>query len=63
MLHPDEYLQVERFRARELQAEAARHRPVAGRRSPAPPARSEARAWERRLGWLLIETGLRLLAR
>jgi hypothetical protein len=56
MLHPDLYLYAERARARELRAEADRHRLA---RRP----RFGARTWERRLGWLLVETGLRLVAR
>ncbi|MEV4286891.1 hypothetical protein AB0K40_15415 [Nonomuraea bangladeshensis] len=55
-MDPDLYLYVERARARELRAEAARHRATACPR-PAPGPRP----WRARLGWALVETGLRLV--
>ncbi|MEV0619456.1 hypothetical protein AB0I81_39480 [Nonomuraea sp. NPDC050404] len=54
-MHPDLYLYVERVRARELRAEAERHR-------LAHPA-GVLRTWETRLGWALVETGLHLVMR
>ncbi|WP_169789101.1 hypothetical protein [Nonomuraea candida] len=44
------------MRARELRAEAELHR-------RARPRGSLLRAWETRLGWALVETGLRLVMR
>ncbi|WP_193318201.1 hypothetical protein [Nonomuraea phyllanthi] len=55
-MQPDLYLYVERARARELRAEAERWR-------LARPPRPAGRAWEARLGWALVETGLRLVYR
>ncbi|WP_237103934.1 hypothetical protein [Nonomuraea sp. MG754425] len=55
-MNPESFLYVERVRALELRAEAARHRLT---RRPVPAART----WETRLGWALVETGLRLVAR
>ncbi|MFG1703669.1 hypothetical protein ACFLIM_10785 [Nonomuraea sp. M3C6] len=52
-MYPELYLYVERVRARELQAEAARHR----------RERRPSVTWETRLGWVLVETGLRLVHR
>ncbi|NUP04239.1 MAG: hypothetical protein HOV96_21000 [Nonomuraea sp.] len=48
-MDPDLYLLVARVRAQELQAEAGHHRRPA--------------AWRQRLGWALVETGLRLVSR
>ncbi|WP_433438051.1 hypothetical protein [Nonomuraea sp. CA-141351] len=69
-MYPDLYLYVERARAHELRAEAERRaralRLNAGveRRRPArPPSGSVVRALETRLGWALVETGLRLVYR
>jgi hypothetical protein len=56
-MDPDLYLYVERVRARELRAEAERHRVSARSERPAVPA------WRTRLGWVLVETGLRLVHR
>ncbi|MEO3873219.1 hypothetical protein ABGB18_30765 [Nonomuraea sp. B12E4] len=58
MMYPDAYLYVERARARELRAEARRRRLA---RALSPPRAREA--WRTRLGWLLVETGLRLVQR
>jgi hypothetical protein len=55
-MYPDLYLYVEKVRARELRAEAERHRLA---RAAGPAARN----WETRLGWALVETGLRLVHR
>ncbi|ONK12393.1 hypothetical protein [Streptomyces sp. MP131-18] len=53
-MHPDVHLAVEHYRARELRAAAA----------PRPAlARRRVRAVGRRLGWALVETGLRLVHR
>ncbi|SEG64836.1 hypothetical protein SAMN05444920_103698 [Nonomuraea solani] len=52
-MDPDIYLYVEQARAHELRAAADHHRLT----RPAP------RMWEIRLGWALIETGLRLVHR
>ncbi|MEW9547249.1 hypothetical protein [Nonomuraea sp. NPDC050783] len=90
-MDPDLYLYVEKARARELRAAAARHRTAArhlaaadaragadaqaaaqaGARAAAQArahARAHARAdagrrglWRARLGWALVETGLRLV--
>ncbi|MED7927206.1 hypothetical protein SMD20_23315 [Nonomuraea sp. LP-02] len=49
-MDPDLYLYVERARARELRAEAARLRPT-----------TRSHPWRARLGWALVETGLRLV--
>ncbi|MEV4554703.1 hypothetical protein ACI2LC_14770 [Nonomuraea wenchangensis] len=49
-MDPDLYLYVERVRARELRAEAARPRTTA-----------DPHRWRARLGWALVETGLRLV--
>ncbi|MEU6722200.1 hypothetical protein ABZ917_00650 [Nonomuraea wenchangensis] len=49
-MDPDLYLYVERARARELRAEAARPRPA-----------TRSHPWRARLGWALVETGLRLV--
>ncbi|MFC5826947.1 hypothetical protein [Nonomuraea insulae] len=54
-MYPDLFLYVERARARELRADADRHR-LAHPRGP-------RRSWEVRLGWALVETGLRLVHR
>ncbi|MEQ4715467.1 hypothetical protein [Nonomuraea sp. B19D2] len=69
-MYPDLYLYVERARARELRAEAERrtraHRSRAAaerRRLARPPSGSVVRAFETRLGWALVETGLRLVHR
>ncbi|MBF8193730.1 hypothetical protein ITP53_50250 [Nonomuraea sp. K274] len=56
-MYPELYLYAEKVRARELRAEADRHRLAAA--SPD----SAARAWQTRLGWTLVETGLRLVHR
>ncbi|MGP3955310.1 hypothetical protein ACTWPT_04885 [Nonomuraea sp. 3N208] len=56
-MDPDLYLYVERVRARELRAEAARHRLAA------PASEPVTRTLRTRLGWALVETGLRLLHR
>jgi hypothetical protein len=58
-MHPDLYLLVERVRAQELRAKAAHHRLATHR----PASNSVIALWERRLGWALVETGLRLLSR
>ncbi|MEO3887152.1 hypothetical protein [Nonomuraea sp. B5E05] len=55
-MNTDLFLYVERVRALELRAEAE-HRRLA--RTPA----HAARRWEIRLGWVLIELGLRLVHR
>lgn len=57
-MHPDLYLFVERVRARELQEEAGRQRTA---RLVAPA--SVVSAFEERLGWALVKTGLRLVDR
>jgi hypothetical protein len=57
-MDPELFLYVENVRARELRAEANRHRPVARRRSG-----SSGHGWRTRLGWVLVETGLRLVHR
>jgi hypothetical protein len=57
-MYPDLYLEVERVRAQELRAEADRHRLAARCRSA---ARTSAPVWRRRLGWALVEIGLRLV--
>ncbi|MER6505297.1 hypothetical protein ABT158_00720 [Nonomuraea sp. NPDC001636] len=57
-MNPDLYLLVERVRGQELRA-AARTPRRTGRTHPG----TVARAWERRLGWALVETGLRLVSR
>ncbi|GAA3574199.1 hypothetical protein GCM10022419_064110 [Nonomuraea rosea] len=54
-MYPELFLYVENVRARELRAEAERHR----RAGPS----SVVRTWETRLGWALVETGLRLVYR
>jgi hypothetical protein len=58
-MYPDLYLYVERVRARELRAEADHHRLTSHRR----PTGTVLRTWETRLGWALVETGLRLVMR
>jgi hypothetical protein len=55
-MYPELFLYVEKVRARELRAEAERHR-------RAGPSGSVVRTWETRLGWALVETGLRLVHR
>ncbi|WP_336210173.1 hypothetical protein [Nonomuraea sp. LPB2021202275-12-8] len=55
-MHPDLHLQLERIRADDLRA-AARHWRLTRER----PARTAA--VRRRLGWILVETGLRLVHR
>ncbi|MFF4191142.1 hypothetical protein [Nonomuraea sp. NPDC001831] len=75
-MNPDLYLLVERVRAQELRAAAQSRRRTdrtgrtgrTGRTArTGPPRRPHpgtlARAWERRLGWALVETGLRLVSR
>lgn len=57
-MHPDLFLFVERVRGRELQEEADRQRKV---RLAAPA--SVVSAFEERLGWALVRTGLRLVDR
>ncbi|MGW0195800.1 hypothetical protein [Nonomuraea sp. NPDC003201] len=78
-MYPELYLFVERARARELRADARRHaragelraamwrraqvgelRPGVERRRPGG---SVVRAVEVRLGWVLVEAGLRLVHR
>ncbi|MEV0234516.1 hypothetical protein [Nonomuraea sp. NPDC050786] len=56
-MYPDSYLYVERARARELRADADRYRLAQ------PPSGSVVRTLEKRLGWALVETGLRLVYR
>ncbi|MEV4107557.1 hypothetical protein [Nonomuraea sp. NPDC049695] len=56
-MHPDLYLYVERTRADELRADADRHRLAS------PPSGSAVRTLEERVGWALVETGLRLVYR
>ncbi|MFC4011426.1 hypothetical protein ACFOY2_29645 [Nonomuraea purpurea] len=51
-MYPDLFLYVERVRAQELRAEARRHR---------RPRTGDT--WRTRLGWILVETGLRLVQR
>ncbi|SDK00619.1 hypothetical protein [Nonomuraea jiangxiensis] len=58
MIYPESHLYIEQARARELRAEA-RHRRLL--RALDPPRAGEA--WRTRLGWLLVETGLRLVQR
>ncbi|GGY49550.1 hypothetical protein [Streptomyces djakartensis] len=53
-MHPDIHLAMHHARAAELRAGAGTHRPVAAVR------RSQLRT---RLGWTLVEVGLRLAAR
>ncbi|MEU8358822.1 hypothetical protein AB0C27_22685 [Nonomuraea sp. NPDC048882] len=63
-MYPDLYLYVERARGRELRAEAERHRQ--GRRHAEGRAEgrgSLVRGLETRLGWVLVEAGLRLVHR
>lgn len=57
-MYPDLYLYTERVRARELRAAAEHDR--LGRRAGSD---SMVRVLERRLGWALVETGLRLVHR
>jgi hypothetical protein len=59
-MDPDLYLYVEQARGRELRAEAERHRQ--GRRR-AEGRGSLVRGLEARLGWALVEAGLRLVHR
>ncbi|GGT03846.1 hypothetical protein ACIBIZ_02490 [Nonomuraea spiralis] len=54
-MYPDSYLLVERVRAQELRAAAQAH--GRARRGTA------AATWELRLGWALVEAGLRLVCR
>ncbi|MFI7417326.1 hypothetical protein [Nonomuraea sp. NPDC049684] len=60
-MNPDLYLLVERVRGQELRAAAQAHHRTDRPRRTAPG--TLARAWERRLGWALVETGLRLVCR
>ncbi|WP_416964539.1 hypothetical protein [Streptomyces sp. Agncl-13] len=53
-MHPETHLQLHHTRAAELQAEAAAHRLAAQARRP--------RELRSRLGWTLVELGLRLAA-
>ncbi|MEV4011460.1 hypothetical protein AB0J35_13240 [Nonomuraea angiospora] len=64
-MYPDLYLYVERARARELRADARRHARAGKLRADARRrARvGELRALEVRLGWVLVEAGLRLVHR
>ncbi|MFI6734027.1 hypothetical protein ACIBI9_13940 [Nonomuraea sp. NPDC050451] len=78
-MYPELYLYVERARARELRADARRHARARGLRAgmrrrarvgePRPgverrhPGGSVVRALEVRLGWVLVEAGLRLVHR
>lgn len=57
-MDPDLYLFVERVRACELREEVERHR----RARLASPV-SAVSAFEERLGWALVRTGLRLVNR
>ena len=54
-MHPETHLALHHTRAAELQAEAAAHRLATEARAP----RQELRT---RLGWTLVELGLRLAA-
>ncbi|TMR91719.1 hypothetical protein [Nonomuraea basaltis] len=56
-MDPSLYLYVEKVRAHELRAEAARQRLVTSASNPI------IRTWRVRLGWALVETGLRLVHR
>jgi hypothetical protein len=51
-MHPETHLALHRARAAELQAEAAAHRLAAEAKTP--------RELRTRLGWTLVELGLRL---
>ncbi|MDX3103408.1 hypothetical protein ACIBO5_03080 [Nonomuraea angiospora] len=65
-MYPELYLYVERARARELRADARRHARTGEPRAGAErrrPGGSAARALEVRLGWVLVEAGLRLVHR
>ncbi|MFJ9250161.1 hypothetical protein [Streptomyces sp. NPDC101776] len=53
-MHPETHLALHHTRAAELQAEAAAHRLAARARQP--------RELRTRLGWTLVEVGLRLAA-
>ena len=53
-MHPETHLQLHHTRAAELHAEAAAHRLAAQARHP--------RELRTRLGWTLVELGLRLAA-
>ncbi|MDH6221200.1 hypothetical protein [Streptomyces pseudovenezuelae] len=53
-MHPDTYLQLHRIRAAELQAQAAEHHLALQAKRP--------RDLRTRLGWTLVEVGLRLAA-
>ncbi|MGW0833439.1 hypothetical protein [Streptomyces prunicolor] len=53
-MHPETHLALHHTRAAELQAEAAAHRLAARARRP--------RELRTRLGWTLVEVGLRLAA-
>ncbi|NBE96660.1 hypothetical protein FE391_23775 [Nonomuraea sp. KC401] len=55
-MNSDLFLYVEHQRARELRAEAERHRVTT---KPVPAVRR----WQIRLGWTLVEMGLRLVHR
>ncbi|NRQ36609.1 hypothetical protein HII36_32955 [Nonomuraea sp. NN258] len=57
-MHPDLHLFVDRVRARELREEAARWR-----RARAVVRPSLTGELEKRLGWALVRTGLRLVDR
>ncbi|MEV0307649.1 hypothetical protein [Nonomuraea fuscirosea] len=57
-MYPDLYLYVERARGRELRAEAERQRQCRPDRDD-----SLVRGLEKRLGWVLVEAGLRLVHR
>ncbi|MEV4086359.1 hypothetical protein ACGFJC_33495 [Nonomuraea fuscirosea] len=57
-MYPDLYLYVERARGRELRAEAERQRQCRTDRGD-----SLVRGLEKRLGWVLVEAGLRLVHR
>ncbi|MFI7126923.1 hypothetical protein ACIBQ1_14610 [Nonomuraea sp. NPDC050153] len=59
-MYPELYLYVERARASELRAEARRQ--ARARRSRGG-VEARVRALEARLGWVLVETGLRLVHR
>ncbi|WP_431916157.1 hypothetical protein [Nonomuraea jabiensis] len=65
-MYPDLYLYVERVRARELRADARRQARVGESRAGVErrrPGGSVVRALEVRLGWVLVEAGLRLVHR
>ncbi|SEM76802.1 hypothetical protein [Nonomuraea pusilla] len=74
-MDPDLYLYVTRVNAGELRAEAARRAPGGPPPDPAralgarrtlsvrTPVRTLVTALERRLGWAMVEAGLRLIQR